>query len=113
MPNCIDTIDSSHIYIVAPSNTIAASDHRNRHKLYSILLQGVVDGKCYFISINIRPRGSLHDSVQFKTTELYQKIEKKIMGGFHDDPLTWPTGLSFPSYIVVDHKYPLLNWCIT
>ena len=35
------------------------------------------------------------------------------MGGFHDDPLTWPSGLPFPSYIVADRGYPLLSWCIT
>lgn len=35
------------------------------------------------------------------------------MGGFHDDPLAWGTGLSFPPYIVADRGYPLLSWCIT
>ena len=35
------------------------------------------------------------------------------MGGFHDDPLTWPAGLPFPPYIVADRGYPLLSWCIT
>ena len=35
------------------------------------------------------------------------------MGGFHDDPLTWPNGLAFPPYIVADRGYPLLSWCIT
>ena len=35
------------------------------------------------------------------------------MGGFHDDPLTLPSGLPFPPYIVADRGYLLLNWCIT
>ena len=35
------------------------------------------------------------------------------MGGFHDDPLTWDTALSFPPYLVADRGYPLLRWCIT
>ena len=35
------------------------------------------------------------------------------MGGFHDDPLTWPSGLAFPPYLVADMGYPLLSWCIT
>ena len=35
------------------------------------------------------------------------------MGGFHDDPLTWKTGLSFPPYIVADWGYPFLSWCST
>ena len=51
-PNCIGAIDGSHIYIASPSNTIVAADHRNRNKSFSILLQGVVDSKCYFTSIN-------------------------------------------------------------
>ena len=87
-PNCIGAIDGSHIYVSAPSSTIVAADHRNRNKSFSILLQGVVDSKCYFTSINTGPPGSLHDSAHFKTTELYRKVEEGIMGGFHDDPLS-------------------------
>ena len=112
-PNCIGAVDGSHIYIAAPSNTIVAADHRNRNKSFSILLQGVVDSKCYFTSINTGPPGSLHDSAHFKSTELYRKTEGGIMGGFHDDPLSWPSNLPFPPYIVADRGYPLLSWCIT
>ena len=35
------------------------------------------------------------------------------MAGFHDDPMTWPADLPFPPYIVADHGYALLRWCIT
>ena len=113
LPNCIGAIDGSHIYIVSPSNTIVAADHRNRNKSFSILLQGVVDSRCYFTSINTGPPGSLHDSAHFKSTELYRKVGEGTMGGFHDDPLTWPTCLPFPPYLVADRGYPLLSWCIT
>ena len=113
LPNCIGAIDGSHIYIASPSSTIAAADHRNRYKSFSILLQGVVDSKCYFTSINTGPPGSLHDSAHFKSSELYRKVGEGTMGGFHDDPLTWPSHLSFPPYIVADRGYPLLSWCIT
>ena len=112
-PNCIGAIDGSHIYIASPTNTIVAADHRNRYKSFSILLQGVVDSKCYFTSVNTGPPGSLHDSAHFKSTELYRKAEEGIMGGFHDDPTTWAEGLPFPPYIVADRGYPLLSWCIT
>jgi hypothetical protein len=112
-PNCIGAIDGSHIYVAAPTNTIVAADHRNRNKSFSILLQGVVDSKCYFTSINTGPPGSLHDSAHFKSTELYRKVDEGIMGGFHDDPLTWASGLAFPPYLVADRGYPLLSWCIT
>ena len=90
LPNCIGAIDGSHIYIAAPANTIVAADHRNRMKSFSILLQGG-DSKCYFTSINTGPPGSLHDSAHFKSSELYRKAEEGIMGGFHDDPLIWPS----------------------
>ena len=112
-PNCIGAIDGSHIYISAPSNTIVAADHRNRNKSFSILLQGVVDSKCYFTSVNTGPPGSLHDSAHFKSSELYRKVEEGVMGGFHDDPMTWPSCLPFPPYLVADRGYPLLSWCIT
>ena len=113
LPNCIGAIDGSHIYIASPSNSVVAADHRNRNKSFSILLQGVVDSRCYFTSVNTGPPGSLHDSAHFKSSELYQKVQDGIMGGFHDDLLTWPSGLAFPPYIVADKGYPLLSWCIT
>ena len=112
-PNCIGAIDGSHIYVAAPASTIVAADHRNRNKSFSILLQGVVDSKCYFTSINTGPPGSLHDSAHFKSSELYRKVEEGTMGGFHDDPLMWPSGLPFPPYVLADRGYPLLSWCIT
>ena len=111
--NCIGAIDGTHIYVTSPPNTIAAADHRNRHKSFSVLLQGVVDSKCYFTSINTGPPGSLHDSAHFKSTELYRKAEEGTMAGFHDDPLAWDLGLPFPPYLVADRGYPLLSWCIT
>ena len=113
LPNCIGAIDGTHIYISAPPNSIAAADHRNRYKSFSILLQGVVDSRCCFTSVNTGPPGSLHDSAHFKSTELYRKVEEGVMGGFHDDPMTLPASLPFPPYIVADRGYPLLSWCIT
>ena len=107
LPNCIGAIDGTHVYITAPPNSIVAADHRNRNK------SGVVDTKCYFTSVNTGPPRSLHDSAHFKSSELYCKVEEGVMGGFHDDPLTWPAMLPFPPYIVADRGYPLLSWCIT
>ena len=107
MPNCTGAIDGTHVYIQAPPNNIVAADHRNRNKSFSILLQAIVDTKFYFISMNTGPPGSLHDSAHFKSSELYRKVEERVMRGFHDDPLTWPAGLPFPPYIVADRGYPL------
>ena len=73
----------------------------------------MVDSKCYFTSVNTGPPGSLHDSAHFKSSELYRKVEEGVMGGFHDDPMTWPSCLPFPPYLVADRGYPLLSWCIT
>ena len=108
-PNCSGAIDGLHIYIASPSNTIVAADHRNRNKSFFIMLQGVVDSKCYFTSINTGPPGSLHDSAHFKSSEFYRKVEEGIMGGFHDDPMTWASGLPFPMYIIANRGYPLLS----
>ena len=113
LPNCIGAIDGTHVYIAAPPNSIVAADHQNRYKSFSILLQAVVDSKCFFTSVNTGPPGSLHDSAHFKSTELYRKVEEGVMGGFHDDPMTLPAALPFPPYIVADCGYPLLSWCIT
>ena len=79
LPNCIGAIDGMHIYISAPPNSIAAADHRNRYKSFSILLQAVVDSRCFFTSVNTGPPGSLHDSAHFKSMELYRKVEEGII----------------------------------
>jgi hypothetical protein len=113
MSNCIGAVDGTHVFIAAPPNSIAAADHRNRYKSFSILLHGVVDSKCYFTSVNMGPPGSLHDNTHFKSTGLYRKVEEGVMGGFHDDPMTWPAALPFPPYILADHGYLLLSWYIT
>ena len=84
-----------------------------QNKSFSFLLQGVVDSKCYFTSITTGPLWSLHDNAHFKSTELYRKVEEETMGGFHDNPLTWESGLPFSLCIVADWGYPLLSRCIT
>ena len=87
-PNCIGAIDGLHIYFATPSNIIVVADYRDMNKSFSILLQGVVDSKCYFTSINTSPPGSLHNSAHFKSKELYRKVTEGTMGGFQDNPLT-------------------------
>ena len=79
LPNCIGAIDGMHIYISAPPNSIAAADHRNRYKSFPILLQVVVDSRCFFTSVNTGPPGSLHDSAHFKSMELYRKVEEGVI----------------------------------
>ena len=45
----------------------------------------------------------------FQHDQLYRKVEEGTMGGFHDDPMTWPAGLPLPPYIVADRGYSLLS----
>jgi hypothetical protein len=78
LPNCIGTIDGTHVYISAPPNSIATANHRNRYKSFSILLQGVVDSKCYFTSVNTGPPGFLYDSAHSSPRNYIKKLRKEL-----------------------------------
>lgn len=90
---CIGASDGSHRVIWAPCDTIIVTDHQNRMKTSSMLLQGVNDFNCYFTSINTRVPGSMHESYHLKCSELYPEAEVGNMTGLNQDPYMhcrWP-----------------------
>ena len=85
----------------------------NENIFFSILLQGVVDTKRYFTSINPGALGSIHDGIHFKFTLLHRKAEEGNMGGLNGNPMTLLVARPFASYIVRDYGYPLMSWYMT
>ena len=107
--DCIGAFDGSHIYINALQNTIVVVDLQNRIISFSILLQGVVDAKCYFMSINTGVSGCVHDIAHFKSMKLYRKSKERVMIGFNEDPITLHAPLPLSSYMIADRGYPFIE----
>lgn len=60
VPQCVGTIDGSHIPVIAPEEY--PRDYYNRKGWHSIVLQAVVDGKVLFWDVCIGYPGSVHDA---------------------------------------------------
>ncbi|XP_077340586.1 uncharacterized protein LOC143984150 [Lithobates pipiens] len=94
LPQCIGAIDGSHIPIIAPREYY--TDYFNRKGWHAIILQGVVDGKGLFWSVNVGKPGSLCDWVG--QGGMYPVCTKDICG------------VNVGYYVLGDSAYPLQNW---
>ena len=64
IPNCVGTIDGSHIRIIRPHNY--STDYYNFKGYYSVLLQAVCDGNCKFLSLSCGHPRSIHDATMMR-----------------------------------------------
>ena len=63
IPNCVGTIDGSHIRIIRPNNY--STDYYNFKGYYSVLLQAVCDGN-WNLSLSCGHPGSIHDATMMR-----------------------------------------------
>jgi hypothetical protein len=114
LPNCIGTVDGTHIEIRTPGDSKLATNCRNRKGDYLVLLQGVVDSRCCFTSIHIGVCGLIHDVGHIRLTGLYRDaVEGRIFGFNMVNPEILPASVHFPPYILEDKAYPQLPWLMT
>ena len=74
-PCCFAAIDGCHIPIKCPSGGRGANkEHHNFKNFYSIVLMALVDAKYRFIWAGCGYPGNSHDSLIFKSTQLYSDI---------------------------------------
>lgn len=88
LPNVAGTIDGSHIQIKAPRSN--HEDYFNRKQIYSINLQGVVDGKGIFIDVSTGWSGSIHDAKVLRLSGLYRRANNEIL----NEPIKSINGIS-------------------
>ncbi|XP_063040017.1 uncharacterized protein LOC134435115 [Engraulis encrasicolus] len=105
VPQCVGAIDGSHIPIIAPQEY--ASDYYNRKHFYSIVLQGVVNGKGQFWDVCVGFPGRVHDSRIFKQSDLWKRIGDGQM--FNTD-IQNIAGHGVGHYIIGDPAYQLQRW---
>ncbi|XP_074527630.1 uncharacterized protein LOC141791248 [Halichoeres trimaculatus] len=107
LPQCIGAIDGSHIPIIAPQEYHC--DYFNRKGWHSIILQGLVDGKGLFWSVNAGLPGSMHDARVLRLSSLWELVEH---GFLHPTCTRNIGGVSTGYYILGDSAYPLQNWLL-
>ncbi|GFV42591.1 protein ALP1-like [Trichonephila clavipes] len=106
LPGCCGALDGCHIPIKAPS--LKAKDYFCRKQFHSLILQAVVDGNSYFMNINLRWPGSVHDARVFRNSQLYYLagVTSKL---FSPANVTVYNN-SYKPFLVADSTYPLLPW---
>lgn len=78
--NVLGSLDGCHIEIRAPARNDKETFF-NRKKDYSMILQGLCDANCFFLNVDVRWPGSVHDARVFKTSDLYPLCEEVYAGG--------------------------------
>ena len=104
VPQCVGSIDGSHIPVTPPA--INHTDYYNRKGWYSMLVQAVVDHNYLFRNLNIRWPDSIHDARVLANSSFYRRVNngELIVG----DTLG-VQGHSLPLFMVGDSAYPMLH----
>ena len=107
IPECVGSIDGSHIPIRPPA--MNHTDYYNRKGFYSMILQGVVDHNCLFTDLCIGWAGCVHDARVLVNSSIYQKCNN---GELLDGQTLSFNSTQIPNFLVGDSAYPLLPWLI-
>ena len=104
-PQCVGSVDGSHIPVTPPS--MNHTDYYNRKGWYSIVVQAVVDHNYLFRNICVGWPGSVHDARVFANCSLYQQvIARELLQG----SVLQVDDHHIPLLLVGDSSYPLLSW---
>ena len=105
-PNVVGSIDGKHIRLKCPSNS--GSVYCNYKHYYSVVLQGLGDARCRFISIDVGAYGKQSDGGIFRHSSLYQLLSSNNfnMPNAKKLPLS---DVELPFVILGDEAYPVLS----
>lgn len=95
--NILGALDGCHIEIRAPAREDKQTFF-NRKKDYSMVLQGLCDANCFFLNVDVRWPGSVHDARVFKTSDLYPLCAEVCAGGEY--------------HLIGDSAYPLKSYLL-
>ena len=104
--NCVASIDGKHVCIKCPK--LSGSRYFN-YKGFSVILQGLVDARCKFLSVDVGAFGRQSDSGVFSQSNLHQHLES---GSFpFPQPKQIPgTTTKLPYVILGDQGYHLKDY---
>ena len=106
-PNCFGCIDGKHIRIQNPAH--AGSMYHTYKQFFLIVLQGLADAKCKFITIDVGAYGRQSDGGIFQESSLGRCLENG------DIDIPPPKVLSnsnevLPYVLLGDEAYPLMSY---
>lgn len=104
LPHCIGAIYGSHLRIRKPDNS--GKLYYNYKKMFSIVLQAVVDTRCRFISMDVGGYGHQHDTTTYRYLSFYAALSNGTIKIPEDDELT-NSGIILPYFLIGDGSYPL------
>lgn len=104
-PNCAGAIDGKHIRVRCPAHS--GSMYYNYKKFFSIVLQGVADANCKFITIEVGGYGKQSDGGTFNASQLYKQLKTRQF--MPPDSFLPETNIKMPYVFVGDEAYPLLQ----
>ncbi|KAK7938683.1 hypothetical protein WMY93_002009 [Mugilogobius chulae] len=102
LPQRIGAVDGSHIPIILSGDF--SVDFYNRKGFHSVILQGVVDGRGLFWSVNAGQAESLHHARVLRLSSLWEKANS---GVFSETGARQVEGVNMGYYILGDSAYPL------
>eukprot|EP00897_Mesotaenium_endlicherianum_P009823 jgi/Mesen1/886/ME000115S00009 len=110
VPNCVGSIDVTHIQIQLP-NLGNAKAYFDRNKNYSICLQAVVGQNGMFYDVNVGCVGSMHDMRVLRRSWVWRK--NAAYNGLFQGPTVRVGGHDVPPYILGDGGYSMDHWLIS
>ena len=108
-PNCVGCIDGKHIRIKCPKNS--GSFYYNYKQYFSIVLQGIADANCKFVTIDIGAYGKQSDGGIFALTNVYKRLATNTFNMPNPDYIP-STDIKAPFLLLGDEAYPLKSYLL-
>ena len=106
-PNCFGCVDGQHIRIRNPAH--AGSMYHNYKQFFWIVLQGLADAKCKFITIDVGAYGRQSDGGIFRESSLGRCLENRDID--IPPPKVLPNSNEALPYVILgDEAYPLTSY---
>ena len=108
MVQAFGSVDGTHIPIRRP--VVDSQDYFNYKQFFSISVQAVCDFKGYFMDVECRWPGSVHDAKVFSNSFVKNKLQSGELPQTFNNLL--PGDNKIPNYLIGDPAYPLTPHCI-
>ncbi|XP_057302860.1 uncharacterized protein LOC130637023 [Hydractinia symbiolongicarpus] len=108
MTQAFGCIDGTHVQILRPSEH--SQDYFSYKMYFSLNVQAVCDFRGYFMDVDCRWPGSVHDAKVFANLNIAAKLKDEEIPITYEDIL--PGRAKVPNYLIGDPAYPLTPYCM-